>query len=219
MRRAVLWDLDGTLVDSAEYHWRAWKSTLEHEGVTLTYEQFLARFGQRNDRILRDWLGEDAGAEQIQSIGAAKEQEYRRLAEEEGLEPLAGAAEWVARLHEAGWKQAVASSAPRANVDVMLRVLNLDRSFDATVAAEDVTTGKPDPEVFLAAAFRLHVPPSRCIVVEDAAAGIEAARRAGMRSIGVSRTSSLDSDVFVKSLEDLAPDAFDSLSPVGRASS
>lgn len=120
----------------------------------------------------------------------------------------------MTRLHEAGWKQAVASSAPRANVGVMLRVLNLDRWFDGTVAAEDVTTGKPDPEVFLAAAFRLHVPPSHCIVVEDAAAGIEAARRAGMRSIAVSRTWRLDADLFVKSLADLAPDAFDSLLPV-----
>jgi len=212
-QRAVLWDLDGTLVDSGDYHWRAWKSTLEREGVPLTYERFLARFGQRNDRILRDWLGDTARMERIQRIGDAKEEEYRRLAREEGLEPLPGAAGCVRRLHEAGWKQAVASSAPRANVDVMLRALNLDAAFEATVAAEDVTKGKPDPDVFLAAAFRLHVQPSHCIVVEDAAAGIEAARRAGMRSIGVSRTARLDADLFVKSLADLPPDAFDSLLP------
>jgi beta-phosphoglucomutase len=215
--RAVLWDLDGTLVDSGDYHWRAWKSTLEREGVPLTYQQFLASFGQRNDRILQDWLGEGASVKQVRRIGDAKEREYRRLAQEEGLEPLPGASEWVTRLHAAGWRQAVASSAPRANLDVMLGVLNLSLCFEATVAAEDVTTGKPDPDVFLAAAFRLHVPPSRCIVVEDAAAGIEAARRAKMRSIGVSGTASLEADLFVKSLADLAPDAFDSLLPAVRA--
>jgi beta-phosphoglucomutase len=117
----------------------------------------------------------------------------------------------VARLRNAGWKQAIASSAPRANVEVMLKALGLADAFEVTVAAEDVTAGKPDPQVFRAAAFRLHVPPAHCIAVEDAAAGIEAARRAGMRTIGVSRTTSLEADVFVQSLEELAPAAFDAL--------
>jgi beta-phosphoglucomutase-like phosphatase (HAD superfamily) len=93
----------------------------------------------------------------------------------------------------------------------MLLALCLDHFFDAIVTSEDVTRGKPDPEVFLTAASRLGVPPPRCIVVEDAAAGIEAARRAGMRSIGVSRTTALAGDVFVESLADLGSDAFDRL--------
>ena len=93
----------------------------------------------------------------------------------------------------------------------MLRALHLDSYFDAIVSSEDVTVGKPDPQVFLAAARRLDVAPSHSVVVEDAAAGIEAARRAGMRSIGVSRTTTLDADVFVRSLADLPPDTFDRL--------
>lgn len=209
--RAVLWDLDGTLVDSAEYHWRSWRDTMAAEGVTLTYQQFLASFGLRNDRILRGWLGANAFDQQIQRIGDAKEAEYRRLAETEGLAPLPGAAEWSQRLHEEGWKQVIASSAPRLNVETMLRVLHLDRFFDAIAAAEDVTRGKPDPQIFLEAARRVATPPARCIVVEDAAAGIEAARAAGMRSIGVSRTAKLNADVFVESLADLPANAFDRL--------
>jgi HAD superfamily hydrolase (TIGR01509 family) len=208
MHRAVLWDLDGTLVDSEEYHWRAWRDVMAGEGVELTYEQFLASFGQRNDRILRGWLGDDAAPERIRQIGDAKEAEYRRLAETEGVAPLAGAAEWAHRLHADGWRQAIASSAPRLNVEVMLRALSLDPYFDAIVAAEDVTRGKPDPQVFQRAAARLAVPAERCIVVEDVAAGIEAARRAGMRSIGVSRQATLDADIFVRSLVDLPDDAF-----------
>jgi HAD superfamily hydrolase (TIGR01509 family) len=208
MHRAVLWDLDGTLVDSEEYHWRAWRDVMAGEGVELTYEQFLASFGQRNDRILRGWLGDDAAPERIRQIGDAKEAEYRRLAETEGVAPLAGAAEWAYRLHADGWRQAIASSAPRLNVEVMLRALSLDPYFDAIVAAEDVTRGKPDPQVFQRAAARLAVPAERCIVVEDVAAGIEAARRAGMRSIGVSRQATLDADIFVRSLVDLPDDAF-----------
>jgi beta-phosphoglucomutase len=211
MHSAVLWDMDGTLVDSEEFHWRAWRDAMAAEGVDLTYEQFLASFGQRNDRILRGWLGDDLSASDMQRIGDAKEAEYRRLAEREGVVPLAGAAEWARRLHADGWRQAVASSAPRLNVDVILRVLALDRYFDAIVAAEDVTIGKPDPQVFQRAAERLAIPAARCVVVEDVAAGIEAARRAGMRSIGVSRSATLQADIFVRSLADLPDDAFERL--------
>jgi len=211
MTRAVLWDLDGTLGDSEEYHWLSWRDTLAPEGVSITYDQFLASFGQKNDRILRDWLGASVDAATIQRIGDAKEAEYRRLALERGLAPLPGAAEWVARLRATGWKQAIGSSAPRANVEVMLRALKMEPFFDAVITAEDVSAGKPDPEVFRTAAERLDAPASQCVVVEDAAAGIEAARRAGMRAIGVSRTTRLEADLFVRSLDDLPADAFEGL--------
>ena len=211
MTRAVLWDLDGTLVDSAEFHWRAWRDTLAAEGASITHEQFVASFGQKNDRILSQWLGSTMAVEHLRRIGDSKEAAYRRLAETEGLVALPGAAEWVGKLAAAGWKQAIASSAPRENVQVMLRVLRIARYFDAIVGAEDVKAGKPDPDVFLSAAARLGVAPSRCVVVEDAAAGIEAARRAGMRCIGVSATAMLSADLVVRSLTDLRPDAFESL--------
>jgi beta-phosphoglucomutase len=211
MTRAVLWDLDGTLVDSEDFHWQSWEYALGADGVRVTREQFKSTFGQRNDRILRGWLGAESSDERITRVAEAKEAEYRRLAEVNGLTPLPGAAEWLVRLQADGWKQAIASSAPRQNVEVMLRALHLERYFDAIVASEDVTKGKPDPQVFLAAATRLAAAPSRCIVVEDAAAGIEGAKRAGMKSIGVSRTAPLDADVFVRSLDDLADDAFEGL--------
>ena len=211
MTRAVLLDLDGTLVDSADYHWRAWRDTLAAEGSSITYEQFLDSFEQKNDRILRRWIGAGIPRDRIHRIGEAKEAEYRRLAETEGLFVLPGAADWLATLQAAGWKQAIASSAPRANVGVMLRVAQLDRYFSAMVGAEDVTTGKPDPEVFLTAAVRLGIEPARCVVVEDAAAGVEAARRAGMKCIGVSPSGTLAADISVTSLVDLEADAFESL--------
>jgi beta-phosphoglucomutase len=209
MTGAVLWDLDGTLVDSESYHWRSWRVTAAGEGVTLTYAQFLESFGKKNDLILRGWLGEQASAERIQRIGDAKEEEYRRLARSEGLAPLPGAAEWVARLHEDGWKQAIASSAPRANVEVVMAALRMERFMNAIVAAEDVARGKPAPDVFLEAARRLDIPPGRCVVVEDAAAGIAAARAAGMKSVGVSRHVALTgADVQAQALQDLPPDTF-----------
>lgn len=207
----MLWDLDGTLVDSGDYHWRAWRHTLEDEGVALTYDQFLESFGQRNDRILRNWLGSDASVEDIRRIGDAKEAMYRGIAASEGLTVLPGAREWVERLHEAGWRQAIASSAPRANVDVMVTVVGIAPLIDAIVSAEDVSRGKPEPDVFLTAAEKVGVPAARCIVVEDAAAGVEAARRAAMRSVGVNASVVLPADIYVRSLLELTADVFDRL--------
>jgi beta-phosphoglucomutase len=209
--RAVLWDLDGTLVDSEQYHWLAWRDTMAAEGVTLTHDQFLKTFGLRNDAVVPQWIP-GASTERIQQIANAKEQLYRRLVREGGLAPLPGVAEWTQRLANEGWRQAIASSSPRENIDVVLAVIGLASVFQAVVSAEDVTLGKPDPQVFLTAASRLGSAPAQSIVVEDAPAGIEAARRAGMPSIGVSRTGPrLPSDLAVASLADLAPDAFSRL--------
>jgi len=208
----VLWDLDGTLVDSEQQHWLAWRDTMATEGVTLTFEQFRATFGWRNDAILRTWIGPDIDDQRIARIGDTKEELYRELVRRNPMAPLPGAAHWVRRLHTEGWSQAVASSAPRLNIDVVLEVIGLAGQFQASASAEDVAHGKPDPQVFLLAATRLQVPPARAIVVEDAAAGIEAARRAGMRSIGVRRDGvQLPADIAVASLADLPPDAFTSL--------
>lgn len=210
--RAVLWDMDGTLIDSAELHWISWRNTLADEGITITHDQFLSSFGQRNDSILPQWLGAAATPERMEKIGNAKEELYRHLIRRDGISPLPGVADWIQRLHQQGWLQAVASAAPRANIDAVLEALSATHIFQAIVSAEDVHRGKPDPEVYLVAASRVSVPPERCIVVEDAVAGIEGARRAGMRSIGVSRNGhQLFADVVVQSLDLLDSDAFEVL--------
>jgi len=210
--RAVLWDLDGTIADSKDFHWRSWRETMAAEGVALDYERFLLSFGQRNDAILGAWLP-GAPPDRVRRLGDAKEECFRRLVAEGPLHPLPGALEWIARLAKAGWLQAVASSAPRANVEAMAAVLKLDRLMGALVSAEDVHRGKPDPEVFLVSAARLGAAPERSVVVEDAAAGIEAARRGGMQSIGVGGPALRAADLHVTSLVDLAADAFDRLVP------
>jgi beta-phosphoglucomutase len=212
--RAVLWDLDGTLVDSRDHHWRAWRAAMETESVRITEEDFRATFGQRNEEILALWLGADIDPDRVRRIGDAKDERYRALVREHGVEPLPGAAEWVGFLDAAGWRQAIASSAPRLNVEAVADVLPFAGLMGAVVAAEDVRVGKPDPEVFLTAAKRLDVEPTRCVVVEDADAGIEAARRAGMRSVAVGGATG--GDLVVGSLEGLAPDRFERLIGIER---
>ena len=209
----VLWDLDGTLIDSAGLHWVAWRDTLAAEGKSVQPSDFVNTFGKRNDEILRELMGRGITPEWIERVSETKEQAYRRLLRERGLEPLPGALPWLERLRVAGWKQALASSAPQPNIDAVFEVLRLGRFLDTVVSADEVGRGKPDPAIFLEAARRLGLPPSRCVVVEDAPAGVEGARRAGMRSIGVlsSHHPALDADLVVPSLDALPPRAFEEL--------
>ena len=210
--KAVLWDMDGTLVNSEELHWISWRNTMAKEGIVITREQFLSTFGQRNDSIIPSWLGSTATGERIERIARSKENLYRHLLRRGGIAPEPGVATWLHRLHKYGWRQAIASAAPRANIDAVLEALSANHIFKCIVSAEDVHWGKPDPEVYLLAASRVDVPAERCIVVEDASAGIEGARRAGMRSVGVGRKGKdLHADVVVESLEQLEPDAFERL--------
>ena len=212
MPKAVLWDIDGTLIDSADHHWRSWRETMLAEGIEISRPQFLATFGQRNDAIIPAWLGDQATPKAIRRIGEVKEEHYRRLVRQHGVAATPGAEDWVRRLHGDRWLQAIASSAPRLNIETVLEVLGLGNFFDAIVSAENVVNGKPDPEVFLTAAKRLRCPPAQCIVVEDAPAGVEAAKRAGMRCIAIGSPVKLKAaDLVVPDLSQLANDAFDRL--------
>jgi beta-phosphoglucomutase len=204
--------MDGTLIDSGEYHWLTWRDALAAEGYSLTHDEFASFFGQRNDAIVRRFLGDSVSPEHAVRIGVEKEVAYRNLVRARGVSPLPGVRRWLERLHADGWKQAVASSAPPDNIETLVEVLDLGAVFQAFASGEEVPNGKPAPDVFLHAAAKLGVPPSRCIVVEDAPAGVEAGRRAGMRTIGLaSLHATLDADLVVTSLEDLPDEAFDRL--------
>ncbi len=203
--RAVLWDMDGTLIDSMPYHVEAWTEVLEPLGYHFAPEQLLKTFGLRNEEIVRDHLKLDRPQAELQRLLEEKEERYRRLASERGLALLPGARRWLDDLKAADWPQAVVSSAPRLNMAAVLQGIQLGDFMDTIVCAEDVERGKPYPDPFLLAADRLGLRPQRCIVVEDAPAGLEGARRAGMKTIGVLTTHDvLEADVVVRSLQDLS---------------
>ena len=208
--RGVLWDLDGTLIDSGELHYDAWREVLAGLGRSFDRRAFANSFGKRNDTILRQLLHVDGSDAELAVIGDDKEERYRALVRRHGVPLLPGARHWLHRLKEEGWRQAVATSAPLANVDATLEPLGLRDHFDAVVSADEVGRGKPDPLVFLTAAERIGVAPARCVVVEDAPAGLEGARRGGMAAIGVlsGHFESLEADLVVPSLEALPEDAF-----------
>jgi beta-phosphoglucomutase family hydrolase/PPOX class probable F420-dependent enzyme len=204
--RAVLWDLDGVLVDSARFHFQAWRELSASLGREFGETDFRRTFGLRNDAILRDLLG-DLPPVEVERLAARKEELFRQAARG-NIVALPGALPLLRLLRQRSFRLALVSSTPHANIDLILGSLGLETAFDIVVGEEDVTRGKPDPEGFLLAAERLGVPPGECVVIEDAPAGVEAARRGGMRCLGVHRDRPREAlaqaDLVVEGLEDPA---------------
>lgn len=209
---AVLWDLDGTLIDSTEYHWKAWRQTVEKEGFLLTREQFIACFGQRSETAVYSYCSADLSLADAQRIVENKQSLYREIIHNQGISLVNGADSLLKELKNIGWKQALATSAGSQDVVIILKALKLETMFDTWLSAESVKESKPNPEIFLLAASRLQVEPKNCIVVEDSAVGIQAAQKAGMKSIGVlSSHKNLSADYVISSLSELSLNVFKDL--------
>jgi beta-phosphoglucomutase len=208
---ALLWDVDGTLVDTAELHFQAWLTLARELGKPFTRADFAGTFGWRNPEIIPKLFGQEYDAEQINLLGDHKEDLYRAEAEK-GVGLLPGARRLLDAVIASGARQAIGSSAPRRNIDLILRITQTAPLFSAVVAMEDTRRGKPDPEVFLLGAKQLGVLPERCIVLEDAPAGIQAAKAGGMEAVGVTfvghhpaeKLQAAGADLIVKSLEEVS---------------
>jgi len=188
---AVIFDLDGVLIDSAEPHAEAWRRLADELGVSVDPAQFLATFGRQNRDIVPLLFGADLKPDRIRELGERKEAIYRDLARGR-VKQVQGAVGLVRDCRRNGLRLAVGSSAPRENIDLALGEMGLTEEFQAIVHAGDVSRGKPDPQVFLVAAERLAVSPAECAVIEDAPSGLTAARAAGMTAIGVTTAHAAD---------------------------
>jgi len=201
---AVLWDLDGVIADTGDYHYRAWGDIFKEKGATFTREDFMRHFGQRHDTIIRFALGDDIPPDEFDIITQRKQQEYRRLIAD-NIKPLPGAIELIKSLNDHRIKTAIASSAPLENIDIIIRGLGIADYFQAIAWGTEVPEGKPSPQIFLLAAEKLGVEPGNCVVIEDAIAGVAAAKQAGMKCIAVTNSHPGDSlkkaDLVVASLE------------------
>ena len=203
--QAVIWDLDGVILDSGEEHRKAWHRLAQQEGLPLTDAQFWATFGQRNDAIIPKLWG-PMFPEHIRELADRKEAYFREFVRDAAT-PLPGAIELLSELRDAGYAQALASSTPIENIQLISQVLDLKRFFSVLLSGEAVLHGKPAPDLFLKAAAELAVEPTRCLVIEDAVAGIEAAHAGDMRCIAVAGNRDLPglraADLLVKDLTEV----------------
>ena len=200
---AVLWDMDGVLADTGMLHYETWKLVLDEQGIPFDMAMFEKIFGRNNASSLEALLGHPPSAELLSLVDRVKEEEFRRLAPQR-VKRLPGVMAWLEAFQRMGIPQAVASSAPMANIDLLVDVLGI-RSYFAHLVSGHSMPGKPDPAVFLEAARRVGVAAERCLVIEDSPAGISGARRAGMRCVGVATTHEAgkleEADVVLPTLE------------------
>lgn len=204
MSKAVIWDMDGVIADTALYHFKAWQEVFQKRGVNFTEEDFRRNFGQRNDTIIRNVLGEGLSPSEIDTIAGEKEENFRQKVSQH-IKPLPGAIELIKSLKERVFSMALASSAPMENIRLIIGSLDINNCFHAIVSGREVKEGKPSPQGFLLAAKKLGVAPENCIVIEDAVAGVTAAKRAGMHCLAVTNThprvSLKEADLIVDTLE------------------
>lgn len=182
--RGVIWDLDGTLADTAEAHFRAWVTALAEWEVPFDRDTFADVFGMNNQDTLVKVLGRPPKPKEFGTITARKEH-FFRLEAQRIARPLPGALELLKHLDDAGWRQALATSAPWANINLVVDKFDIRNRFQVIFSGEDLPHSKPDPALFLEAAKALDLPPKHCVVIEDSPVGVEAAVRAEMRCIAV----------------------------------
>ncbi|MGC1480544.1 MAG: HAD family phosphatase [Chthoniobacterales bacterium] len=190
MSFGAIFDWDGVIIDSSAQHERSWELLAEELGKSLPEGHFKRGFGKKNERIIPD-LGWATDADEIHQIGLRKEEFYRQLVSRDGVTPLPGARELLTVLQDAGIPCVVGSSTHRANIETICEITGLGGFFAGMVTGEDVSHGKPDPEVFRRGAEIIGIDPARCIVFEDALVGLEAARAGGMKCVGVATTEPL----------------------------
>ncbi|HEV3122738.1 MAG TPA: HAD family phosphatase [Isosphaeraceae bacterium] len=183
----AIFDHDGVLVDSLDFHQQAWLELGRREGLSITPEFIHETFGMTNPMILRKLLGDAPTDSQIAGYGDLKEVCYRDVARGR-ITLMPGVRALLDALSTAGVLLAIGSSGPRANLELTVEACGLTGRFATIVSLEDITRGKPDPEVFLIAARRTGVIPARSAVFEDAPVGIQAAKAAGMLAVGVTTT-------------------------------
>ena len=187
MPKAFIFDLDGVITNTVWHHFQAWKKMFEEEGIKFSKKDYQKIDGIPRDEGIKKIVG-GVSKTKIKKMGEKKQKYYREFLEKKPPSLLPGFKSLVKKLKKRGIKIAVASSSK--NTNFILEKLKIKNLFDVIITGYDFKNPKPDPEIFLKTAKKLKIPPHECVVVEDSQAGVEAAKRAGMKVIGFSPTKS-----------------------------
>jgi beta-phosphoglucomutase len=210
MIKAVLFDLDGVLVSTDEYHYRSWKKLSAEEGFDFFDHEFNHKFRgvarMECVEIITKASGRNYTPQQKQELADRKNRYFVESLSSVTTEVLLpGALSTLHELRNRGIKTAVASNS--RNAEAIIKQVKIEHLLDAVVDGYQIENSKPDPEVFLLAATKIDVPPPHCLVVEDAIAGIESARRAGMKALGIGTKARLpNADIVVPNLSAISID-------------
>jgi len=183
--KAAIFDMDGTMINNAAHHRKAWQTFLAKHHIVLTEEEFHHKIsGRKNDQILEIAFGRKLDPQEVATFADEKEALYRELYKKD-IEEIKGLSQVIDELHRRGIKTAIATTAPIKNRDFALEALDLQGKFEVILGEEHVSHGKPHPEIYLVAAKELSVSPPECIVFEDSPPGVESGKSAGMTVIGI----------------------------------
>jgi HAD superfamily hydrolase (TIGR01509 family) len=215
MKFFCIFDWDGVIIDSSDHHIEGWRRLAKEENLVFPEHLFKQSFGMKNEEIIpRLWQWTD-DINEIRRIDRKKEGMYRDIVREKGLVSLPGCVDLLESLTGNKITCAIGSSAPMANITTGLDILGFRRYFKTVVSGEDVTLGKPSPQIFLEAARRLAAPSEACIVFEDAKVGVAAGKAAGMRVVAVTNTYPPEelegADLIVDSLKRISSKALENV--------
>jgi beta-phosphoglucomutase len=185
---AVIFDLDGTLIDNNSFHIKAWQEFYKKRNRILTEEEYKEHFnGKTNTDVLAYVFDHPLSAQENETYTNEKEDLYRVIYEPH-IKPVKGLLNLLQQLHDANIPMAIATSGIKVNIDYMFTHLDIKHVFKEVVYSKDIQKGKPDPEIYFITAQKLHVLPENCMVFEDSVAGIQSAKAAGMKVIAVATT-------------------------------
>lgn len=188
--RGILWDMDGVLLDTTDAHFESWRQIMAEQNMELDRQYFLGALGMNNIGAIEYLFRRPTQPQEVVEIGKKKEKLFRQILSGR-VELLPGVQDWLDFFSANGFLQAVATSAPWENIDALFNETGIRHYFQAIVSAYEMP-GKPDPYVFLEAAKRLGFSAAECLVIEDSVAGVEAARRGGMKCLAVETSNPAD---------------------------
>lgn len=188
MSVAVIFDMDGVIVDNGEYHQQAWKEFSHKYGLSFSEEKFKNEyFGRTNEHVLPEMFGKKLSKQEIKKLATEKEEIYRKIYRPH-LKPVDGLISFLDELHDNNTPMAIATSAPIENVDFVLKGLGIEKYIEKVITDSMVSKGKPNPEIYLKAAEMLGTKPGNCVVFEDSLSGTKAAWQAGAKVIALTTT-------------------------------